>query len=160
MTLEGLWHSASPGHLSPWQQALALGMRHASKDVYGGHVCVKWIASKLRKTDASGKAYSDEAPKHSSVSGLFQKVDADPRWYPGKISGTKRGPKPVLTGTKRARIAASPILPRQSRPKEGTRFVKVKVAWTELARPTSFPQGCRGSRIRGRAFGFEGVQMA
>ena len=34
-------------------------------------------------------------------------MDADPEWYPGKADGAKRGPKPLLTPQKRARIAAS-----------------------------------------------------
>ena len=106
-TLEELWHRASPGHLSPWQQALALGFREASKEVFGGHVSVKWIAPKLRKTDDAGKGCSEEAPGHGSVSEFFHKVDADPCWYPGKISGKKRGRPAVMTPGKRARIASS-----------------------------------------------------
>ena len=43
--LQEFWHSAAPGRLSPWQQARALGLRDASKDINGGHVHVSWIAS-------------------------------------------------------------------------------------------------------------------
>ena len=105
--LEELWHSASPGHLSPWQQALALGLRHASKELNGGHVAVVWIAAKLRKTDGTGKGYSQDAPAPASVTEFFKKVDADPQWFPGKHSGAKRGRKAVMTPQKRARIASS-----------------------------------------------------
>ena len=76
--LEELWHSSAPGRLTPWQQALALAFRAASKELNGGHVHMSWIASKLRKTDCTGRAYSDEPPNHGAVSQFFQKVDADP----------------------------------------------------------------------------------
>ena len=105
-SLKVMWHSAAPGRLTPWQQSLALGLREASKEVYGGHVYVSWIASRLRKTDCTGKAYSEEAPKHSSLVEFFHKVDADPSWFPGKHCGTKRGPPPLMTKAKRARIAS------------------------------------------------------
>ena len=106
-TLEDLWHTAAPGRLTPWQQALALGLREASKELYDGHVCVSWIASKLYKTDDTGKSYSNEHPSHGSVSEFLSKVGDDPLWFPGKHNGAKRGPARVLTVAKRARIASS-----------------------------------------------------
>jgi hypothetical protein len=105
--LETLWHSSAPGRLTPWQQAFALGLAEASKEINGGHVNTTWIASKLRKSDETGQNYSDEAPGHSAVSEFLTKVKSDPRWFPGKHSGAKRGPKPLLTASKRARIALS-----------------------------------------------------
>ena len=54
--LRKLWHTAAPGRLTPWQQARALALRDVSRDEYGGHVCVSWIAAKLRKTDVTGEA--------------------------------------------------------------------------------------------------------
>ena len=107
-TLRELWHTSAPGRLSPWQQAFAVGLREASKEIYGGHVNVTWIASKLRTTDGSGQKYSKNAPQHGSISEFFKKVEADPDWYPGKHQQTKkRGRKPILTKAKRARIASS-----------------------------------------------------
>ena len=105
--LRACWHTAGPGRLTAWQQAFACGLREASKELYGGHVAVTWIASKLRKTDATGKAYSQDAPEQGSLSEFFRKIDADPDWFPGKHCGRKRGPRPLLTKTKRARIARS-----------------------------------------------------
>ena len=70
-------------------------------------MCVSWIAGKLRKTDSTGKAYSDDPPSHGSLTEFFAKVDADPDWFPGKHNGQKRGPQPLMTKAKRARIAAS-----------------------------------------------------
>ena len=107
LDLRACWHTAAPGRLSAWQQAFACGLREASKELYGGHVAVTWIASKLRKTDATGKAYSQDAPEQGSLSEFFRKIDADPDWFPGKHCGRKRGPQPLLTKKKRARIAQS-----------------------------------------------------
>ena len=70
-TLQGFWHTSAPNRLTPWQQALALGLREASKELNGGHVALSWIASKLRKTDSTGKAYSTDPPKHGSLSEFF-----------------------------------------------------------------------------------------
>ena len=50
--LAELWHSAKAGGLSPWQQALALGLREASKDVHG-EPKLKWIAERVKK-DSEG----------------------------------------------------------------------------------------------------------
>ena len=108
--LQELWHSCAPGRLTPWQQSMALALREASKEIYNGYVCLSWISSKLQKTDSSGKSYlrgEKSHPAHSSVKEFFEKVDADRHWFPGKHSGTKRGPEPVLTAQKRSRIAAS-----------------------------------------------------
>ena len=105
--LRACWHTAPPGRLTAWQQALACGLREASQELYGGHVAVAWIASKLRKTDATGKAYSQDAPEQGSLSDFFKKIDADPDWLPGKHCGRKRGPQGLLTKKKRARIAES-----------------------------------------------------
>ena len=75
-TLQELWHAAPPGRLSPWQQAFAMGLREASKEIYGGHVCVTWIASKLRTVNAAGDGYSRQSPSPSAVSQLFDRVVA------------------------------------------------------------------------------------
>ena len=105
--LESFWHSSAPGRLTPWQQALALGLAEASKEINGGHVAVGWVAKKLKTTDQTGQKYTNKPPTHGAVSEFFSKVNSDPRWFPGKHSGAKRGPKPVLTASKRASIASS-----------------------------------------------------
>ena len=66
--LRACWHTAAPGRLTAWQQAFACGLREASKELYGGHVAVTRLASKLQKTDATGKAYSQDAPEQGSLS--------------------------------------------------------------------------------------------
>lgn len=93
------WHGAKAGGLSPWQQALALGMREASKELHG-QPKLGWIAQRVKKADGS-------SPSASAVCQFFKRVDSDPDWFPGKISETKRGRKPVLTPSKRRRLASS-----------------------------------------------------
>ena len=44
-------------------------------------------------------------PTKQSLWEFFKKVDADKDWFPGKHSGTKRGPPPQCTKAKRACIA-------------------------------------------------------
>ena len=101
--LRACWHTAGPGRLTAWQQAFTCGLREASKELYGGHVAVTWIASKLRKTDATGKAYSQDAPEQGSLSEFFRKIDADPEsrgvrsQRPGP-AGRKAGESHVVEG--------------------------------------------------------------
>ena len=107
--LREFWHTSSaPYRLTAWQKVRALALRDVSREMYDGHVKVNWIATKLRKTDGTCKAYSDDPVQHGSVCEFFEKVDADPEWFPGKHYGEKkRGPKPVFTKSKRARVASS-----------------------------------------------------
>ena len=48
-TLRALWRTSAPGRLTPWQQARALAFREASRQIYGGHVAMNWIARFLKK---------------------------------------------------------------------------------------------------------------
>ena len=98
--LRSLWLTAPPGRLSPWEQARALGLREASQLIFDGEVNKTWIAGKLVKTDGS-------APSQPALTQFFAKVDADPEWFPGKHSGARRGPLPLLTPAKRRCIAMS-----------------------------------------------------
>ena len=43
--LRKFWLSSSPGHLSKWEQAKALGLREASKEIHGGQANVPWSVS-------------------------------------------------------------------------------------------------------------------
>ena len=71
---------------------------------------MNWIARFLKKTDDAGTAYTDLSPSQQSLNEFFNKVDADPDWFPGKHSGTKRGLKPLLTKSKRARIVPDALV--------------------------------------------------
>ena len=97
--LAEFWHGAKAGGLSPWQQALALGLREASKELHG-QPNFTWISQRVKKADGSH-------PSTPAVWQFFQRVDNDSEWFPGKISETKRGRKAVLTSSKRRRLATS-----------------------------------------------------
>ena len=105
--LRNLWHTSAPERLTPWMQCRALALRDVCRELDDEDFGLTWIAQKLLKTDESGKQYTTESPSKGSVCDFFKKVDADPDWFPGKHNGEKRGPKPLLTKAKRARIAAS-----------------------------------------------------
>jgi hypothetical protein len=137
--LRHFWHSSAPDRLSPWQQAFALGLREASKEIHEGHVYVNWIASKLRKTDGTGKAYSEDAPSHGSVSVLLKQIGDDPTWFPGKHSGRKRGPNIVLSPHKRARIAWSAMLQKSEGHEPGVTETILRCPAATLNPKTSEP---------------------
>ncbi|CAK0797152.1 unnamed protein product [Prorocentrum cordatum] len=98
--LRQFWPSAPAGRLSPWEVVEALGLREASKEVHGGQPNMEWVAARLTKSGGG-------APARAAVHTLFTKIDGDPEWFPGRHSGAKRGPKPLLTAAKRRCIAAS-----------------------------------------------------
>ena len=99
MSFRGLrWTSAPSGHLSPWQQSKALALREACQEIFAGTVKLTWICDRLTKV-GGGK------PATPSLWEFFKKVDNDADWFPGKHTGTKRGPHPQCTKAKRACIA-------------------------------------------------------
>ena len=100
--LRSLWlgDSAPQGRLSAWDQAKALGLREASKEIHNGRTQLGWIAARVTKVGGGH-------PAVGSLHEFFSKVDADKDWFPGKHSGAKRGPAPLLTAAKRRCIARS-----------------------------------------------------
>ena len=86
MTQEQLrdhWFSSKAGCLSPWQQALALGLREASKELHE-EPNLPWICARLTKTGGGH-------PHRVSRWQFFSKVDADEDWFPGKYVWLRRG---------------------------------------------------------------------
>ena len=109
--LRTFWRSAPEGRLCPWEVAKALGLREASKELHGGQANLPWIAARVTKVGGGH-------PSPASLHELFGKVDGDPDWFPGKHSGTKRGPKPLLTKSKRMCIARSAMAAKRNRDDE------------------------------------------
>ena len=109
--LRHFWLSAPAGRLCPWEVAKALGLREASRELHGGQPNLEWIASRLTKSGGG-------APTRAAMHELFAKIDSDPEWFPGKHSGAKRGPKPLLTAAKRRCIAASAMASKRKRDQE------------------------------------------
>ena len=99
-SLRALWLHAPEGRLSPWEQAKALGLREASKELHGGKTNLPWIAARVSKVGGGH-------PQKGSLREFFKLVDADADWFPGKRNGAKRGRKPDMTPAKRRRIAQS-----------------------------------------------------
>ena len=99
-TLRRAWLDAPANRLCAWEVAKALGLREASKDIHNGNVNLPWIAVRVTKVHGGN-------PSPAALHQLFGKIDADPEWFPGKHTGTKRGPKPLLTKAKRRCIADS-----------------------------------------------------
>ena len=98
--LRALWHSAPHGRLSPWQQARALALREASRELHAGRTQLQWVADRVEKVGGGH-------PGQDSLHKFFKLVDEDPEWFPGKQHLGKRGRPPLLTPAKRRCIAAS-----------------------------------------------------
>ena len=104
--LEQLWLSAPEGKLCAREQAKAWALREVwLEDGKGQHGLYTFVAGCVQKT-ANGKPQGG-APTANSVKEFFEKVDADPHWFPGKHSGAPRGPKRVLTGVKVTAIVSA-----------------------------------------------------
>ena len=99
-SLRAFWLDAPEGRLCPWEQAKALGLREASRELHGGKTNLPWIAARISKVGGGH-------PQKGSLHEFFKLVDADKDWFPGKHNGAKRGRKPDLTPAKRRRIAQS-----------------------------------------------------
>ena len=97
--------------MCPWEQAKALGLREASKVVHNGKANLPWIAERVNKVGGGH-------PGASALFQFFQLVDADKDWFPGKHTGAKRGPKPLLIAAKRRRIAQFAMAGKKKRHQE------------------------------------------
>ena len=105
------WLSAPDGRLCPWEQAKALALREACKVVHNGKLKLPWVAERVVKVGGGH-------PSTPALFQFFQAVDADVDWFPGKNTGAKRGPKPLLTSAKRRRIAQFAMTRKKRRQQE------------------------------------------
>ena len=105
-SLRTAWLEAADGRLCVREQAKAWALREVWQDegkpAYG---MFTWIASRV-KTTLNGKPVGP-SPDRTSIREFFDKIDADGDWFPGKISGVKRGPKRILRGAKVTAIVAA-----------------------------------------------------
>ena len=106
--LEALWLAGRPGSLCPWQQARALALREVSQELHKGRSQLSWIAARVEKVGGG-------RPTKVAILQLFQRVDADPEWFPGKQRVGKRGCPPLLTPAKRRCIAHSAMSAKRTR---------------------------------------------
>ena len=94
-----MWLKAPEGKLCGREQAKAWALREVwHADDKGAYGMLPFIASKLRKTKDS--LPQGDPPGTSALKEFFEKVDADPNWFPGKHSEAIRGPTRILRGVK------------------------------------------------------------
>ena len=105
--LQEAWNGGRVGALSPQTQARAWGLREAWRDEHGEKTygMLTHIASKLYTVTAP-KA-KKEHPTAAALHQLFERIDGDKAWFPGKSEQLQRGPKPAINGTNQAVIARS-----------------------------------------------------
>ena len=106
--LQSAWLLAKDGYLCAWEQAKAWALREAwlaeGKSDQAGHRL--HVAGLLQKS-LGGKPRGG-SPSAQAVGQLFQRIDDDPEWFPGKTkSEAAPGPKRLLRGPKATAIAAA-----------------------------------------------------
>ena len=105
-TLEKLWKSGRRGTLSPLAQAKVWGFREAQR-ARGEEENLEEISNSVAKIGGGH-------PGRDAIRRFFEKVDADPAWYPGKREGARPGPKPALTPQQQQNIARSAMAHKQA----------------------------------------------
>ena len=104
--LEQFWLGAPEGKLCAREQAKAWALRELwLGEGWGQHGLYSYVAKRLRTTK-DGKPMGG-TPVAQSITEFYDKIDADPHWYPGKQSEKARGPKRVLTGVKVTAIVSA-----------------------------------------------------
>ena len=99
--LEEAWTGGSRGHMSAVAEARAWALREVWREQHqgkGDYGLLSFVAARVKKVGGGN-------PSPSAVSQFFEKVDEDEGWFPGKRSEAAYGPKPVLHGAKRRRVA-------------------------------------------------------
>ena len=56
--LHELWRGGQASRMCLWQQARALALREASREIHGGHANVQWVAERAVKTAARARLAS------------------------------------------------------------------------------------------------------
>ena len=100
--LKRAWLEGRPGNLSAWSEAKLWAVREIWRaDKESDHGLQTFAASLVTKFG------SKEHPTHRAVGLFYEKIDADPEWFPGKTCRTKFGPDRALSGQQVSAIARS-----------------------------------------------------
>jgi len=99
-SLRDLWKAGKEGCLSPLEQSRAWALREVYREM---EIPEKKLYTKI--ADKLTKVGGDK-PTARAVLLLFDKIDGDDDWYPGKVE-EGRGRKPALTGLARSTIKRS-----------------------------------------------------
>ena len=100
--LKQAWLEGRAGYLSAWSEAKLWAVREiwrAEKE--SDHGLQTFAASLVTKVGAN------DHPSQRAVGLFYEKVDADPEWFPGKTCRTKFGPDRALSGQQVSAIARS-----------------------------------------------------
>ena len=95
--------------LCAWEIAKAIGFRGASKELHCGVPNMPWVAERVKKVVGG---------RPSRMSLHVKKIDADPDWFPRKLSEAKRGRKQIFTASKRRCVAQSVMSAKRRRAEE------------------------------------------
>jgi hypothetical protein len=94
--LQKAWRGGRKGNLSALEEARAWALREVWQDdhkpEYGMHT---YIAGKIKRIGGGH-------PGGAAVKKFFDRVDADPGWFPGKSTQAQFGPSSVITPTNQA----------------------------------------------------------
>ncbi len=107
-TLHSLWHHARKGTVSPWTEAKAWALREVWRESHQtDYGLLTYVAGKLKKK-GGGK------PTKEAVRRLFEKMDDDAEWYPGKYYGEPPGRPSAISETNKGVIARSLMALKES----------------------------------------------
>ena len=112
--LKEAWLGGRQGNMSGQTQAKAWALRGVWKDEHGEKTygMLTHIASKLYTITPPRK--KKEHPSSQALGQLFDKMDNDQEWFPGKSDQARYGPAPALNGTNQGIIARSAMTMKES----------------------------------------------
>ena len=99
--LRDAWLGARKGNLCALSECKAWALREVWREQKDSDHGLNVFVSQRLKKNGGGHPGSDAIAK------LFNKIDADPAWFPGKKAQAKCGPKPALSATAKQAIAKS-----------------------------------------------------
>ena len=99
------WLGGREGYMSGREEAKAWALREAWRDE--GKSSYGMLVNIGGKVYKNGSKKKKEHPSPSALSQLFDRIDADKDWFPGKKDQEHNGPAPALSGTNQTVIARS-----------------------------------------------------
>ena len=117
--LRAAWLGGRTGYLSAQSEARAWALREVWRASHESeHGMLTFIAQRVQKIGPQGRN-NGGCPSHSAIFQLFEKIDADRDWFPGKSKQEQHGPASVITPTNQAIVARS-AMARKERGEEVT----------------------------------------
>lgn len=105
--LQAAWLKGREGGLPAWEEAKAWALREVWRSEHkSDHGLLPFVAQRVVKY-SEDKKKQGKHPSPSAISQLYDKMDEDKEWFPGKSAQEQHGPKPILRGVKRKCVAES-----------------------------------------------------